>query len=87
MPGRHFPEHFTRRRLLASTLGIAPILPACRSDTGRGPQPSPAALKPAELTFMFWVDPREFGHDVVVEQFQRKYPHITVHMMPTPTGL
>jgi multiple sugar transport system substrate-binding protein len=84
MPGKRFPEHFTRRRLLASTLGIAPILSACRSDTGRGPQPSPAALKPAELTFMFWVDPREFGHDVVVEQFQRKYPHITVHMMPTP---
>ena len=76
----------SRRRMLASTgtaLAVGtPLAAAC----GIGQQAAPPAvtLKPADLTFMFSVNAQDFGHDTVVELFQKAYPQVKVEMVHTP---
>src|SRR5687768_8016094 len=73
----------TRRAPLVGGAASAPLVLASCQAGGAG-APPPASLQPAELSFMVSVNPQDFGHDRVVDQFQKALPQVKVELVHTP---
>jgi len=64
--------------------GAASLATAACGIGQRTAGPTAATLGAAELTFMFSVNPQDFGHDKVVELFQKALPQVRVELVHTP---
>src|SRR6266542_1386000 len=75
-------SEMTRRSMLLSAGGAlsAPVLVAC----GAGPQSAKPTTATGELVFMDWGDIANTPTEVVVKNFQEKFPNIKLQVDPTP---
>ncbi|HEU5315600.1 MAG TPA: sugar ABC transporter substrate-binding protein [Chloroflexota bacterium] len=75
-----------RTALLAAAAPAVSALAACAAPGGSGPAPGGVPTTPVNLSYLYFFgpdDPQVISYPYVIEQFQKKYPKVTIEQTTT----